>query len=140
MHVSSSRCIRILPMRTDLQQSRKPCHPISVYSYEELGSSHLFHRLSSSHDRNTAYLTLELNTRIRSPNRRSYFTGYDWQVVEAFFNKQTDDTIRIENEISSICGFVTYHAVWDSACMSALPHIYTYHEYEWVTYVSRAIN
>lgn len=43
--------------------------------------------------------------------RRLYGFRYDWEMIEAFLDKKTDDSIRVEEEVASTCVFVTNYSV-----------------------------
>ena len=43
--------------------------------------------------------------------RRLYGFRYDWEMIETFLDKKTDDSIRVEEEVASTCVFVTNYSV-----------------------------
>jgi len=71
----------------------------------------LLHGLSRTHDRDTADLALELDTGVSTAYRGGDLLGLCWQVVETFFDKQTDYAVAVEDEICAAGIAITYHAL-----------------------------
>ena len=59
----------------------------------------LLHSLTSSHDRHTANLALEHETIVGTANRRSDSVLNDGQVVKAFLNKQTNNSVGVKDKV-----------------------------------------
>ena len=74
-------------------------------------SQALFHSFTCSHDGDAAYLALELYSCIRSTHWCCDGTLDGRKVVESFFDKQTDDAIRVENEVSPYRVLISYHTM-----------------------------
>lgn len=69
----------------------------------------MFHRFTGAHDADTANLALKLDTIVMAADGSSDLLLNDWQVVQAFLDEQTDDTIRVEDEIGTVGAVVTDH-------------------------------
>ena len=69
----------------------------------------LLHGLSCSHNRDTADLSLKLNTRILASNWCGNLMLNNWQVVQAFLNQQANDSVRVEDEIGPLSVLVSDH-------------------------------
>jgi hypothetical protein len=69
----------------------------------------LLHRLARSHDGHAANLTLEPHPNIIFPNRRGHGVGDNWEVVEAFFNQEANNAVRVEDEIGPLGVLVPDH-------------------------------
>ncbi|KAI6766172.1 hypothetical protein HG530_007242 [Fusarium avenaceum] len=69
----------------------------------------LLHSLTSSHDRHAANLALEHETIVSATNRRSDSVLNDRQMVKTFLNKQSNDSIGIEDEVCALRLFATDH-------------------------------
>jgi hypothetical protein len=69
----------------------------------------LLHGLTSSHDRHTADLALEHETIVGTANRRSDSMLNDRQMVKTLLDKQTNNSVGVENEVCSLRLFATDH-------------------------------
>jgi len=69
----------------------------------------LFHGLAGAHDADTADLSLELDTIVMTTDRGGDLLLDNGQVVQAFFDKQTDNTVRVEDEVGAVGAVVADH-------------------------------
>jgi hypothetical protein len=103
--VSSSLWIKILPILTDRQQSRRP----------------------GTHNGHTANLALKLDAGIVASNRGGDLMPHNREMVQTFLDEQANDTVRVEDKVGTIRVLVTDHAVEalvaDIADMSKDPYV-----------------
>lgn len=88
----------------------------------------LFHGLAGAHDADTADLSLELDTIVMTADGGGDFLLDDRQVVQAFFDEQTNDTIRVEDKVGAVGAVVADHTARgvggsDSDCFHQGTHL-----------------
>lgn len=72
-------------------------------------SQTLLHGLSGTHDADTTDLALELDPSILATNGGQDLVLDDRQVVETLFDKQTNDSIGVEDEVCAVGIAVSNH-------------------------------
>lgn len=71
----------------------------------------LLHRLASSHDRDATDSALERKTLIRPAHWGGDSVLDGGEVVEALLYEETDDSVGVEDEVSTVCVYISDFAV-----------------------------
>jgi hypothetical protein len=73
-------------------------------------SQSLFHCFTSSHDGHATDLSLEHKAFVSSADWGSHVMLDNRKVVETFFNKKPDDSIRVKDEVCALSVLIANHA------------------------------
>lgn len=95
----------------------------------------LFHGLACTHDRHTTDLSFEFDTEVGPSNGGSDRLLNNGKVVQAFLHQQSNDAVRIEDEIGTAGSLISDHPI----CSTKHESRVTFHV-EMGPHVKRAIN
>lgn len=105
--VSASDSTRILPIRIDRQQSRRPCKKKKLQSLQSFSriaeECYLLHGLSRAHDRHATVSGAILEPIVDGTGRRHHGTVRVGQLVEAFLDHEPNQPVGVELKVTARC-------------------------------------